>query len=921
MVGGKNCLWVACLLALYPMTGASDIDIFTAAEQGDLETVKELVQKDPQLVTAVDDGGYSPLHKAAYNNFPHIAEYLVSQGADLNASSGSGSTPLHGAAYYGHPEMVRLLVEWGAEFDVENAGGYTPLLSAGAGDHAEIVRILVGSGANMNASSADGRTPLFQAVWNADVELTGFLLDHGAEADIPTPQGVSLPFFAVALRDREFGLLLADKAPDFAETDEQGLTMLHYSAARGFADQVHMFLENNAETNAKDSLGRTPLYYASLWGHEEVAGILKASGGEAEVSDQPWFERDYLGRPAPGKTPVEFVGDELSTPFSPHGRLVFSPDGNEMFWCHQAMPIQAMWYSRRVNNLWQRPIIAPFTDPVLDFADGNPCFSADGRRVYYHTHRLSANGTERKEDTDIWYVEKDGGGWGAPVPFGSPVNTDRNELGPHVAPSGNLYFTGSDYEDSQGTSDIYLSEYLDGSYTAPKNLGPAINSEYNELSPIVPSDESYILFASNRPHMRRRNLQLYVSFKQDGGWTRAVPLGRTVNQGHTWCPSITADGKYVIYQQGTSYYWFSTMLIEDIRVAMIGENPPQDLPPVPVLRKSAQIFEHAATHDIALGDLDSDGDLDAVFSNMHQYGSRVYLNDGRGHFEATEQVLAQDGHGVDLGDLDADGDTDIIMSCAEYGTDLMVYLNDGRANFTVKPQSLADSLLAGNAVNLHDFDTDGDLDAAVVYYQEDDVIYFNDGQGNFTKSGLTFPQGSNWADLDGDGDVDNFHRETGVGLRSLLNDGSGNFVEHWSQRDSAIFRGWVGFGDFDADGDLDAVVTSQDQSEHRYSTLWHNDGTGRFEKSDAQLPLTRFSRTSTGDLNGDGHPDVFVNNFGLPSAVWLNDGKGSLFDSGIRLPGEWLNTYCPLGDLDGDGDLDVFIAAYAGGPNEIWFND
>jgi hypothetical protein len=78
---------------------------------------------------------------------------------------------------------------------------------------------------------------------------------------------------------------------------------------------------------------------------------------------------------------------------------------------------------------------------------------------------------------------------------------------------------------------------------------------------------------------------------------------------------------------------------------------------------------------------------------------------------------------------------------------------------------------------------------------------------------------------------------------------------------------------------------------------------------------------AVGDLNGDGLPDIFLNNFGLPSSVWLNDGGGGLFDSGIRLPGEWLNTACPLGDLDGDGDLDVFIAAFGGGPNEIWFNE
>ena len=65
--------------------------------------------------------------------------------------------------------------------------------------------------------------------------------------------------------------------------------------------------------------------------------------------------------------------------------------------------------------------------------------------------------------------------------------------------------------------------------------------------------------------------------------------------------------------------------------------------------------------------------------------------------------------------------------------------------------------------------------------------------------------------------------------------------------------------------------------------------------------------------------DVFVDNFGLPSAVWLNDGDGGLVDSGIRLPGVWMNTHCPLGDLNGDGKPDVFIAAFGGGPNEVWF--
>lgn len=928
MVIVKNFILIFCLMVLFPEVRASNIDIFTAAEQGNFETVKEEIQNNPQLLTAVDDRGYSLLHKAAYNGHLNLLEYLISQGADINAKSGSGSTPMHGAAFYGHPEIVIVLLDRGADFDIANAGGYTPLLSAGAANRGEIVRLLVDKGANINAVASDRRTPLYQAVWNADAELTRFLLDRGAEANIPTDMGVSLPYFATAFRDREFGLMLADKASDFAETDSLGLSMLHYSAARGFAEQVKMLLDRGVDVDSKDGLGRTPLFYAFLWNYDEVVDILKARGAMATEMEQGWFTGDYLGRSLPGKMPVEFVGDELKTPFAPHGRLAFSPDGNEMLWCHQAMPIQAMWYSRQVNGSWQGPVIAPFTDPALDYADGSPCFSADGFRVYYHTHRPRNEADGRKEDSDIWYVEKAGGSWGKPMALGLPVNTDKGEYGPMVAASGNLYFIGDGYEDTHGAGDIYLSEYIDGNYTEPRNLGAAINSPDHELSPVVPSDESYIIFASNRPYLLQRNVQLYLSFKNNGEWTKAIALGRTINRGHTWHPFITADDKYVFYQQGAGYYWFSTALIEDIREAMIGPARIRANVPVPEFRRSEQVFEHAATNDIYLGDLDGDGDLDAVFSNMQFNDSRVYLNDGRGKFTATDQLLTQQGHGVDLGDLDGDGDLDIFMTCAGYGINNVwhhrpskIYFNDGNAGFTVSTQDLGDSLLSGNNIQLHDIDTDGDLDAVIIYYQEENGIYLNDGQGRFTRSDLTFPTGASWADLDSDGDIDILHREPGIGFTTLLNDGAGRFTEHWSKADSNVHRGGIGFGDIDGDGDLDAVVGFLDQSEHRYSTLWYNDGTGRFSESGVRLPLTRYAKMAIDDLNGDGHADVFLNNFGLPSAVWLNDGKGVLFDSGIRLPGEWMNGACALGDLDGDGDLDVFIAAFGGGPNEVWFNE
>ncbi|MBC7238370.1 MAG: VCBS repeat-containing protein, partial [Chloroflexi bacterium] len=87
---------------------------------------------------------------------------------------------------------------------------------------------------------------------------------------------------------------------------------------------------------------------------------------------------------------------------------------------------------------------------------------------------------------------------------------------------------------------------------------------------------------------------------------------------------------------------------------------------------SGQFFSPENSQAVALGDLDSDGDLDAFLANIGP--DRVWLNDGSGRFEATAQDLGDDySTSVALGDLDDDGDLDAVVGNA-YGQPNRVWL-------------------------------------------------------------------------------------------------------------------------------------------------------------------------------------------------------------------------------------------------------
>jgi hypothetical protein len=170
-----------------------------------------------------------------------------------------------------------------------------------------------------------------------------------------------------------------------------------------------------------------------------------------------------------------------------------------------------------------------------------------------------------------------------------------------------------------------------------------------------------------------------------------------------------------------------------------------------------------------IADLDGDADLDAACVSPVVEAGRIFLNDGHGAFTRRDQVLGEVGaRGMALGDLDADGDVDAVVSQwfgAGKTSPNQIWLNDGKARFRQVGSIGAD----GGSIALADLDSDGDFDALFSHLTPYGPnvgpfnpirIYLNDGAAHFAISQVTLGDPAyHWfklGDLDQDGDLDAF---------------------------------------------------------------------------------------------------------------------------------------------------------------------
>lgn len=232
---------------------------------------------------------------------------------------------------------------------------------------------------------------------------------------------------------------------------------------------------------------------------------------------------------------VENLGDKVNSKFSEHSPVITADEATLIFTSRRPNttggkidPADGMYFediymsTRNNDNTWSDPVNmgSPINTEDHDATIG---ISVDGQKLFIYK--------DDKGDGNIYFSNLVGDRWANPQKLNDFVNSKAWEGNASISADGNLLYFSSEREGGLGGKDIYVSRKLpNGDWGKAMNLGPRINTAYDDDAPYIHPDGVTLYFAS-QGHKTMGGYDIFYSTlnPDSSSWSEPVNMGYPVN--------------------------------------------------------------------------------------------------------------------------------------------------------------------------------------------------------------------------------------------------------------------------------------------------------------------------------------------------------------------------------------------------------
>ncbi|MBA3901433.1 MAG: PD40 domain-containing protein, partial [Bacteroidetes bacterium] len=255
---------------------------------------------------------------------------------------------------------------------------------------------------------------------------------------------------------------------------------------------------------------------------------------------------------------IDCLSDSINTPYPEYSPVISLDEKTLIFTSRrpgntgsiaESVHNEDIYISYKENGVWSEAVSIGVNINTSEH-EASIGLSADGQKLFIY---------KSDEGGSIWMSEFEGEEWGFPQKLNFDVNSQHFETHAVMTSDQKIIYFASDRPGGHGGTDIWMCKKLpNGQWAKAQNLGPQINTKYNEDAPFIHPNGKTIFFSSDGHKTMGGYDIFYSEIQEEGNWSSPINMGYPIN--------TTDDDIYFVTSGDGKRGYFSSL-----RVNCVGE--------------------------------------------------------------------------------------------------------------------------------------------------------------------------------------------------------------------------------------------------------------------------------------------------------------------------------------------------------------